>query len=224
MADSQEFPSLETRPKTVGHAKGSAVSSAAGGDRRQPASPAQVPRNFDRGTRPAQDFQPAPHRNSNTGTRGVQKTIVMPLSALAEKFTHRKTSKKPPTPQVPMDNDLDRSFVRTGPGKIQNPHDVIETDIAMVGAAYPTGTDKPVAMASVAGASGPAVTGAGGPVVAGTRFLAVAEVYARFEEAEGDPQCDVRNDDHKFSTPEEDVGSRPLEHSGVKKGVAREAG
>ena len=75
-----------------------------------------------------------------------------------------------------------------------------------------------MAMADVAGASGPAVTGAGGAVVAGMRFLAVAEVYARFEEAEGDPQCDVRNDDQKFSTPEEDVGSRPLEHSGVKKG------
>ena len=83
--------------------------------------PSPVPRNLDRGTRPAQDFQPAPHRNSNTGTRGIQKTIVMPLSALAENFTPRKTSKKPPTTQVPMDNDLDRSFVRTGPGKIKKP-------------------------------------------------------------------------------------------------------
>ena len=73
-------------------------------------------------------------------------------------------------------------------------------------------------MADVAGASGPAVTGAGGPVVAGTRFLAVAEVYAQFKEAEGDPQCDDRKVDQKFSTPEEDAGSRPLEHSGVKKG------
>ena len=138
--------------------------------------------------RPAQDFQPVPHRNSNTGTRGVQKTIVTPLSALAENFTPRKTSRKPPTPQVPTDNDLDRSFARTGPGKIKkNPHDVIETDIATVGATYPTGTSKPVAMADVAGASGPAVTGAGGPIVAGTRFLAVAEVYVRFKKAEGDP-------------------------------------
>ena len=204
---------METRPKTVGHAR----------DRRSPVPPegtddSRPPRNLDRGMRPAQDFQPAPHRNSNTGTQGVQKTIVTPLSALAENFTPRKTSKKPPTPQVPMDNDIDRSFVRTGPGKIQNPHDVIETDIATVGAVYPTGTDKPVAMASVAGASGLAVTGAGGPVVAGTRFLAVAEVYAQFEEAEGDPQCDVRNDDQKFSTPEEDFGPRSLEHLGVKKG------
>ena len=79
---------------------------------------------------------------------------------------------------------------------------------------YPTGISKPVAMADVAGASGPAVTGAGGPVVAGTRFLAVAEVYAPFEEAEGDD----RKVDQKFSTPEEDAGSRSLEHSGVKEG------
>ena len=33
-----------------------------------------------------------------------------------------------------------------------------------------------------------------------------------------DPQCDDRKVDQKFSTPEEDSGSRPLEHSGVKKG------
>ena len=168
--------------------------------------------------RPAQDFQPVPQKNSNTGTRGVQKTIVTPLSALAENFTPRKTSRKPPTPQVPTDNDLDRSFARTGPGKIETPHDVIENDLTTVGAAYPNGTSKPVAMADVAGASGLAVTGAGGPVVAGTWFLAVTEVYARFEEAEGDPQCDDRKVDQKFSTPEEDAGSRPLEHSGVNKG------
>ena len=73
-------------------------------------------------------------------------------------------------------------------------------------------------MADVAGASGPAVTGAGGPVVAGMRFLAVAEVHAPFEEAEGDPQGDDRKVDQKFSTPEEDAGSRPLEHSGVEEG------
>ena len=126
---------------------------------------------------PAQDFQPVPQKNSNTRTRGVQKTIVTPLSALAENFAPRKTSRIPLTPQVPTDNDLDWSFARTGPGKIEAPHDVIESDIATVGAAYPTGTSKPVAMADVAGASGPAVAGTGGPVVAGTLFLAVAEVY-----------------------------------------------
>ena len=104
---------------------------------------------------------------------------MTPLSALAENFIPRKTSRKPPTPQVPTHNELDRSLVRTGPGKIETPQDIIEIDIATVGAAYPTGISKPVAMADVAGASGPAVTGAGGPVIAGTRFLAVAEVYAR---------------------------------------------
>ena len=94
-----------------------------------------------------------------------------------------------------------------------------------------------LAVTDVAGASGPAVTGAGGPVVtgtqfravtdvagasapvvAGTRFLAVAEVYAPFAEAEGDPQGDDKKVDQKFSTPEEDAGSRPLEHSAVKEG------
>ena len=149
---------------------------------------------------------------------------MTPLSALAENFIPRKTSRKPPTPQVPTDNELGRSFARTGPGKIETPQDIIEIDISTVGATYPTKISKPVAMADVAGASGPAVTGAGGPVVAGTRFLAVAEVYAPFKEAEGDPQDDDRKVDQKFSTPEEDAGSRPLEHSGVKEGVARETG
>ena len=217
-ADSQEFPSLETRQRTVGNTKRSAGPSAAEVDRRPTASPTPVPRNLDRGMRPAQDFQPVPQKDSNTRTRGVQKTIVTPLSALAENFIPRKTSRKPPTPQVPMDNELDRSFARTGPGKMETPQDIIEIDIATVGAAYPTGISKPVAVADVAGASGPAVTRDGGPVVAGKRFLAVAEVYAPFEEAEGDPQGDDRKVDQKFSTPEEDAGSRPLEHSGVKEG------
>ena len=209
---------METRPRTVGNTKRLAGPSAAEVDRRPTASPTPVPRNLDRGMRPAQDFQPVPQKDSNTRTRGVQKTIVTPLSALAENFIRRKTSRKRPTPQVPTDNELDRSLARTGPGKIETPQDIIEIDIATVGAAYPTGISKPVAMADVAGASGPAVTGVGGPVVAGTRFLAVAEVYAPFEEAEGDPQGDDRKVDHKFSTPEEDAGSRPLEHSSVKEG------
>ena len=46
------------------------------------------------------------------------------------------------------------------------------------------------AVTDVAGASGPAGTGAGGPVVTGMQFLAVAEVYAPFEETEGDLQGD----------------------------------
>ena len=212
-ADSQEFPSLETRPRTVGNTKRSPGLSAAEVDRRPTASQTPVPRNLDRGMRPAQDFQPVPQKDSNTWTRGVQKTIVTPLSALAENFIPRKTSRKSPTPQVPTDNELDRSFARTGPGKIENPQDIIEIDIATVGAAYPTEISKPVAMADVAGASGPAVAGAGVPVVAGTQFLAAAEVYAPFKEAEGDPQGVDRKVDQKFSTPEEDAGSRPLEHS-----------
>ena len=57
-----------------------------------------------------------------------------------------------------------------------NPHDSIENDMATFGAAYPTEIEKPVAVADVAGSSGPAVTGAGGPVVAGTLFLAVTDI------------------------------------------------
>ena len=52
-----------------------------------------------------------------------------------------------------------------GLGKRETPQDIIEIDIATVGAAYPTEIGKPVAVADVAGASGPAVTGAGGPVM-----------------------------------------------------------
>ena len=89
---------------------------------------------------------------------------MTPLSALAENFIPQKTSRKPPTPQMPTDNELDRSFARTGSGKIETPQDIIEIDRATVGAASPTEIEKPVAVADVAGASGPAVTGAGGPV------------------------------------------------------------
>ena len=97
----------------------------------------------------------------------------------------------------------------------------------MIGVVYPTEINKPMAMADVAeaggpaatGAGGPATTGAGGPVVAGTRFLAVAEVYSPVGEVEGDPQTDDRKVEQGFSTPEEEVGSHPLEHSGVEKWV-----
>ena len=74
----------------------------------------------------------------------------------------------------------------------------------------------------MAGAGG--LARAGGPVVAGTRFLAVAEVYAPLEDTEGDPQGDDRKVDQNFSTTEEDTGSRPLEHSGVKEGGHPEYG
>ena len=101
---------------------------------------------------------------------------MTPLSALAENFIPRKTSRKQSTPQVPTDNELDRSFAKTGSGKIETPQDVIESEIATIGAAYPTEIEKPVAVADVAGASGPVVTGAGSPVVTGTRFQTVTDV------------------------------------------------
>ena len=161
-----QFPSLETRQRTAGNTKRSAGPSTAEVDRRPTGPPATVPLNLDRGMRPAKDFQSVPQKDSNTRTQGDQKTIVTPLSALAENFIPRKTSRKSPTPQVPTDNELDRSFARTGPGKIETPQDIIESDIATIGAAYPTEIEKPVAVADVAG----------GPVVAGTRFLAVTDV------------------------------------------------
>ena len=152
--------------RTVGNTKGSAGPSTAEVDQRPTGPPTPVLRNLDRGMRPAKDIQSVPRGNSNTRTRGVQKTIVTPLSALAENFIPRKTSRKQSTPQVPTDNELDRSFAKTGSKKKETPHDSIENDIATIGAAYPTEIEKPVAVADVAGSSGPAVTGAGGPAVA----------------------------------------------------------
>ena len=170
---------------------------------------------------------PTPHKDIIKQIRGVTKTIAMPLSALADNFTPRKTSRKPSTSRMPTDSELDRSLSRTGPGKIENPQDIIEIDIARIGAAYPTEMNKPMTMADVAGAGGPAATGAGGPVVTadggpvvvGTRFLAVAEVYSLVGEVKGDPQTDDRKVEQDSSTPEEEVGSHPLEHSGVEKWV-----
>ena len=70
----------------------------------------------------------------------------------------------------------------------------------------------------MAGAGGPAGTGAGGPVVAGTWFLAVAEVYAPFEETEGDPQSDISKFDQISETITEVTSSRPLGHAGATGG------
>ena len=125
--------------------------------------------------RPAKDIQPVPRGNRNARTWGVQKPIVTSLSALAENFIPRKTQKKRPTQQTPTDNELDRSFAKTGSIKIETPRDSIESEIATIGTACPTEIGKPVAMADVAESSGPAGTGAGGPVVAGTQSLAVAD-------------------------------------------------
>ena len=175
-AHSQEFPSLEAQ-RTAGNTKGPAGPSTAEVDRRPTGPPTPVLRNLDRGMRPAKNFQSVPRGNSNTRTRGVQKTIVTPLSALDENFIPRKTSRKQSTPQVPTDNELDRSFAKTGSKKIETSQDSIERDIATIGAAYPTKIERPVAVADVAGASRPVGTEAGGPVVTGkTRFWTVTDV------------------------------------------------
>ena len=159
---------------------------------------------------PAQEIRPTPHKDVIERTRGLTKTIATPLSATAENNTPRKTSRNPTTSRMLTDNELDRSLSRTGPEKIENPHDVIENYTAVDGAAYPTKMNESVAVADVSGASGPAVTGASGPAVAGTRFLAVAEVYSPAEEVEGDPPTDDTKVECKSITPEEDVGSHPL--------------
>ena len=151
----------------------------------------------------------------------------------------RDTLKKPTTSRLPPDNELDRSPPGTSPRKSNKSHDVIEMVSAMDGTAYPSRMDRPVAVADSAGAGGPAVTmdgtaypsrmdklvtmadssGAGGPVVAGTCFLAVAEVYSPNEEMKDDPPKDVRIVTRTSNALEEDVGSHPLEHSGVDKRV-----
>ena len=161
--------------RTAGNTKGSAGPSTTEVDRLT-GHPTPVLRNLDRGMRPAKDIQSVPRGNRNARTRGVQKTIVTPLLALAEKFIPRKISRKQSTPQVPTDKELDRSFAKTGSIKIETPQDSIESEIATIGTAYPTEIGKPVAMANVAESSVLAVTGASGPVVAGTQFLAVADM------------------------------------------------
>ena len=53
----------------------------------------------------------------------------------------------------------------------------------------------------------------------GTRFLAVADVYAPFGEMECGPQGDIGRVDQISKIPEEETGSHPLEHSGVAGGT-----
>ena len=62
-------------------------------------------------------------------------------------------------------------------------------------------------------------TGTGGPVVAGTRFLAVAEVYAPIEETEGDKLSDISKLDQRSETTTEVTSSCPLEHAGATGGT-----
>ena len=97
-------------------------------------------------------------------------------------------------------------------------------DVAGASGPAVTGTNGPVVtgsrtVAKVAGASSPAGTGAGGPVVAGTQFLAVAEVYAPFEETKGDVQGDIGRVDQILKIPDEKTGSHPLKLSGVVEGT-----
>ena len=130
-------------------------------------SPTTVFRKSGREMRPSQEIRATPHTNVIERIRRVTKTIV--TNTPLENFIPRKTSRNLTTSCT--DNELDRSSSRTGPEKIENPHDVIEIDTATVGAPYPTKMNKPVAMADVAGASSPAVAGASGPVVTGTRCI-----------------------------------------------------
>ena len=294
-ADSQEFPQLEAQ-RTAGNTKGPAGPNTTEMDRRPMGHPTPVFRNLDRGMRPTKDTRSVPRGNHNARTWGVQKPIVTSLSALAENFIPRKTSKKRPTQQTPTDNDLDRSLAKTGSSKIKTPQDIIECEIATIGTACPTEIGKPVAdrtgasgprgsetgstvvtgtrfrpdtdvaeasgpagaggsvvtrmrfqtandvaeasgpaatgvggsvgtgkgfrtVRGVAEASGPAGTGAGGPVIAATRFLAVADIYAPFEETEGGPQDDMGRVDQISKPPMEGTSSHPLEHSGVAGGT-----
>ena len=124
-ADSQEFPSLEAQ-RTAGNTKGSTGLSTTEVDRQPTGHQTPVLRNLDRGMRPAKDIQPVPRGNRNARTRGVQKTIVTPLLALAENFTPRKTSWKQSTPHVPTGNELNRSLAKTGSIKVETPQDGIE--------------------------------------------------------------------------------------------------
>ena len=60
----------------AGNTKGSAGPSTAEVDQRPTDPPTPVPRNLDRGMRPAKNIQSVPRGNSNTRMRGVQETIV----------------------------------------------------------------------------------------------------------------------------------------------------
>ena len=99
-SDSLEFPSLEAQ-RTAGNTKGSAGPSITEMDRRPMGHPTPVLRNLDKGMRPVKAIRSVPRGNRNARTWGVQKPIVTSLSALAENFIPRKTSKKRPTQQAP---------------------------------------------------------------------------------------------------------------------------
>ena len=112
---------------------------------------------------------------------------MTPLSALALPLGRHQGNHRP--------RKCPRTMYLTGPSlgparkKMETPQDIIEIEIATVGAASPSEIERPVAVADVAeacgpvvngtrfrsftdeaGAGGPAVTGTGGLVVTGTRF------------------------------------------------------
>ena len=102
----------------------------------------------------------------------------------------------------------------------------IQTGIDVANASGPAATvaggsfgvekgSRPVS--GIAGAGGPAGTGAGGPVMAGTRFLAVADVYAPFEDREDNPQSGLRRFEPVPGTITEVTRSHPVRHADVTK-------
>ena len=72
-------------------------------------------------------------------------------------------------------------------------------------------------VSGIARAGGPAGTGAGGPVMTGTRFLAVADVYAPFEDREDDPQSGLKKFEPVPGTITEVTRSHQLRHADVTK-------
>ena len=126
------------------------------------------------------------------------------------------------------DNDVAEASGPTGTGepvmtgiRFQTVNDIAEASgPAVTGADGSVGTEKGFRTVSgIAGAGGPAGTGAGGPVVAGTRFLAVADVYASWENTEGDPRSDIGRFDQTSEIITEVTSSHSLGHAGVAGGT-----
>ena len=65
----------------------------------------------------------------------------------------------------------------------------------------------------IAEAGGPAGTGAGSPVMAGTRFLAIADVHAPFEDREDDPPSGLGGFEPVPGTITEVTRPQPLRHA-----------
>ena len=106
--------------------------------------------------------------------------------------------------------------------RIQTGIDVADaSDPAATGAGGSVGVEKGLRPVSgIAGAGGPAGTGAGGPVMAGTRFLAVADVHAPFEDREDDPQSGLEKFEPVPGTITEVTRPQPLRHADVTEEAA----